>query len=149
MFTIVSENRIKKAANIFKHQSLRFDFPQKANCFRKQVAIIFLSQLFSSNRKRRTGNTSCQEINFTAILLSRKIADISTNDIPFRSIEFQDIAIILFIFNKHFMNKASHCKAKSLSTSPRTNFNTCQHKLSQQIRLRKDNFPSSIVPRNR
>ena len=58
---------------------------------------------------------------------------IGTNNIPFGAILLQNLAIIFFIFYKCNMNKASHGKTQSLSTSTSTYFNTSQRLLHKSI----------------
>ena len=114
--------QIKQASDIFQHNHFRMDFLCKTYSFRKQITLIILPQLFSSNRKRRTRYTTCQQIYFSTISSSVKIVQISPNDIPIGAILHECLAIIFFDFHKCNMLKSSLLQTKRLTTCTCTNF---------------------------
>lgn len=68
------------------------------------VSFVLLPELLSCNGKGRARNTSSQQID-PAVWTSIKIMNISTNNVPSRTILLQYLAIIFFIFNKCHMDK--------------------------------------------
>ena len=109
MAAIFVETRIKESTNIFQHDSARPNLFDKTDGLRKEVSFILLTKLLPRNRERRARNASSQQIN-TTIWMPIKIVDISTNDIPLRTVLLQYLAIIFFILYKRDMDKACHCK---------------------------------------
>ena len=77
--------RIKKATDIFKHDSTRLNFFDKADGFREQISFIFLSELLSCYGERRARNASSQQID-TVVWASVKIVNICANDVPLRAV---------------------------------------------------------------
>ena len=134
MLPVFIKSRVQEPTHIFQHDCSWFNFADKPDCLREQVAFIIFSKLFASHRKRRTRNTASKQV-YTPIWTSIKIVDIGTNDIPFRAVFFQNFAIVSFIFHKGNVDKARHSQAQSLSTRASANFNASQWLLHKLISL--------------
>ena len=143
MLPVFIKSRVQEPTHIFQHDCSWFNFLNKPDRFRKQVAFIIFSELFASNRKGRARNATSKQV-YTSIWTPIKIVDIGTNDIPFRAVFFQNFAIVSFIFHKGDVDKARHSQAQSLSTRASTNFNASQwllHKLiSPGSSVKRGNF---------
>lgn len=77
--------RIKKATDIFKHDSTRLNFFDKPNGLREKVSFVVLTELLSCNGERRARNAASQQID-AVVWASVKIVNICTNDVPLRAI---------------------------------------------------------------
>ena len=132
MLPVFIKSRVQEPTYIFQHDCSWFNFLNKPDRLRKQVAFIIFSELFARNRKGWARNTASKQV-YAPIWMPIKIVDIGTNDIPFRTVFFQNLAIVSFIFHKGDVGKARHSKAQSLSTRSGTNLNASQWLLHKVI----------------
>ena len=85
MIAVFIKTRIKKAPDIFKHDSTWLNFFDKSNSLREKVSFVFLTELLSCNGERRARNTTSQQID-TVVWASVKIVNVCTNDVPLRAV---------------------------------------------------------------
>ena len=109
MIAIFIEARAKESTDIFKHDCARLNFLDKTDGLREEVSFVFLPELLSRNGERRTRDTASQQID-AAVWTSVKIVNVCTNDVPLWAVLLQYFAIIFFVFNKCYMDKACYCK---------------------------------------
>ena len=121
MLPVFIKSRVQEPTYIFQHDCSWFNFLNKPDRLRKQVAFIIFSELFARNRKGWARNTASKQV-YAPIWMPIKIVDIGTNDIPFRT-----------VFYKGDVGKARHSKAQSLSTRSCTNLNASQWLLHKVI----------------
>ena len=119
--SIVREFFGRQALHVFKQDCARAGTLNQCQRRRKHVALVFASELFSSDAKRRAGYSCRKQIQAGEVLWS-KIANVLLDDIPMRSVRAEGSAELGFVFDSGRMMKARHFQSKGLTATSGTQF---------------------------